>query len=443
METMSKKIIVAGGGHGGIACAMLLSREGFDVTVYEKNSRENMGYDWTDIFNGKAFGDIGLPLPPEEMRLSNQNMSFVPPSERIILRNDEKNSEGADLKMERKEIYNYIISAAEDAGVKFVYETEIIAPIMAGDRVIGIKTDKGDFLGDLVIDACGCDSPVRSKLPECCGVQAETAEMEKFYVYRAFYNRADVAEPKDKYKVYLMPKDIFGIAWVAADKDYRDIHVGELKPFTKEEALEKTECFRKDNPVLGRELFRGGDMVTIPVRQTLAVMVADGYAAIGDSAFMTVPIIGSGIANSFRAARILADTIIADKTETYSAETLWDYEYNYQTKIGFGLSSLALIKLLLTKLTYEQLDYLFESKIITIKELQISDEPGGALIDINTELIGKASALIKNKKLVSLVLGLGKDMALLTGVNKTLPRYYSRRSVQAWARRYDGVFKTK
>ena len=436
----SKKIIVAGGGHGGIACAMLLSKEGFDVTVYEKNSRENMGYDWTDIFNGKAFYDIGLPLPPKEMILNNNNMSFVAPSERIILRDEENKPDSTNIKMERKEIYNYIISAAEEAGVEFVFETEIISPVMAGDRVIGIKTDRGDFLGDLVIDACGCDSPVRSKLPECCGVQAETEEMEKFYVYRAFYNRGNVDEIRDKYKVYLMPKDVFGIAWIADDKEYSDILIGEFRPFTADEALEKAERFRKENPVLGYELLRGGDMVSIPVRQTLAVMVADGYAAIGDSAFMTVPIIGSGIANSFRAAKILADTIIADKTETYSAETLWDYEYNYQTKIGFNLSSLALIKLLLTKLTTEQLDYLFESKIITIKELQVSDEPGGAPVELSSELLGKASALIKNKKLFSLVLGLGKQMALLAGVNKTLPRYYSRRAVQAWAKRYEGLF---
>ena len=439
---MAKKIIVAGGGHGGIACAMLLSREGFDVTVYEKNSRANMGYDWTDIFNSKSFGDIGLPVPPKDMILPLEKMSFLPPSERLILRNEEKSFEDTNIKMERKEIYNYIISAAEEAGVKFVYETEILAPVMAGDRVIGIKTDKGDFLGDLVIDACGCDSPVRANLPECCGVQADTAKMEKFYVYRAFYKREDIGEIRDKYKVYLMPKDIFGIAWVADDEEYSDILIGEFKAFTKEEALEKTERFRKENPILGSELLRGGDMVTIPVRQTLAVMVADGYAAIGDSAFMTVPIIGSGIANAFRAGKILADTVIADKTETYSAETLWDYEYEYQTKIGFGLSSLALVKLLLTKLTTEQIDYLFESKIITIKELQISDEPGGAPVDINAELIGKASALIKNKKLASLILGLGKDMAVLAAVNKTLPKYYSRRSVQAWAKRYDGLFKS-
>ena len=33
-----KKIIVAGGGHGGIATALLLTEKGYDVTVYEKTA---------------------------------------------------------------------------------------------------------------------------------------------------------------------------------------------------------------------------------------------------------------------------------------------------------------------------------------------------------------------------------------------------------------------
>ena len=61
---------------------------------------------------------------------------------------------------------------------------------------------------------------------------------------------------------------------------------------------EFAEWLRPDNPRLGTEVVRGGQFVEIPVRHPLSVMVADGYAAIGDSAFMTVPLIGSGIANS-------------------------------------------------------------------------------------------------------------------------------------------------
>ena len=61
-----KKIVVAGGGHGGIAAASLLARAGYDVTVYEKNAEENMGYDWTDIFAPGALKTAGFPPVPEE-----------------------------------------------------------------------------------------------------------------------------------------------------------------------------------------------------------------------------------------------------------------------------------------------------------------------------------------------------------------------------------------
>ena len=59
------KIIVAGGGHGGIGAAALLAENGHDVTVYEKNAREDMGYDWTDIFDKKGLFAVGLGMPEE------------------------------------------------------------------------------------------------------------------------------------------------------------------------------------------------------------------------------------------------------------------------------------------------------------------------------------------------------------------------------------------
>ena len=51
---MAKKIIIAGGGHGGITCGAILAKNGYDVTIYEKNKADKMGHDWTDIFDPKA-----------------------------------------------------------------------------------------------------------------------------------------------------------------------------------------------------------------------------------------------------------------------------------------------------------------------------------------------------------------------------------------------------
>ena len=45
------KILVAGAGHGGLAAAGLLAKQGADVTIFERGTEEGLGYDWTDIFN--------------------------------------------------------------------------------------------------------------------------------------------------------------------------------------------------------------------------------------------------------------------------------------------------------------------------------------------------------------------------------------------------------
>ena len=63
---MGKKIIVAGLGHGGIAAAALIAKQGHDVTVYEKKSEGTLGYDWTDIFAPQALEIAGMKMPPED-----------------------------------------------------------------------------------------------------------------------------------------------------------------------------------------------------------------------------------------------------------------------------------------------------------------------------------------------------------------------------------------
>ena len=120
---MKKRIIVAGGGHGGIATAMLLAQKGYDVTVFEKNSRENMGHDWTDIFDKKGFTCLGLPLPDENLYKFKHDMTFYGMSMRTPVTQHVPYDQ-LEIQMERKDIYNHLISHAEKSGVKFVYSAD-------------------------------------------------------------------------------------------------------------------------------------------------------------------------------------------------------------------------------------------------------------------------------------------------------------------------------
>ena len=439
---MSRNIIVAGGGHGGIAVASILSRNGFDVTVYEKNSRENMGYDWTDIFDPKSLGLAGIPMPDKTLYEYKENMTFYSPNEKTAIRQRVPGDE-LEIKMARRDIYNLLIDTAEKNGVKFVYNCDIDKAIIKDNRVVGISTSLGEFYGDLIIDACGCESPVRRSLPAEFGIEKRPYKNEKFYVYRAFYNKATEKAVEDKYKVCLLPEGKLGIGWVATEEEYTDLLIGRFEPFDLAEVERTAEYYRGKNESLGTEVVRGGQFVEIPVRQALSVMVANGYAAIGDSAFMTVPIIGSGIANSLRAAPILAKAIMDDRTESYTADVLWQYQYNFYKKWGAGLAPLAAVKLLLTRITPEQLDYIFEKGILTWRDMTITANSTSITDFIHPalDMPKRGISIIKDKDLLKKMLRVGSDIGKIITTCATMPKAYNKSRVIEWAKKYDAIFK--
>ena len=441
---MGKKIIVAGGGHGGIAAGMLLARAGFDVTVFEKNSLDAMGYDWTDIFDKKGFTAIGLDIPPKELYNLKHDMTFYGPAMEIAL-NQNTPEDQLEIQMERKDIYNYIISAAQEAGVKFVFDCAVLSAVFLGNRVVGISTADGIHYADLVIDACGINSPVRNSMPASTGIQNNPIDYEQFFVYRAFFNKTAEVDDIDKFKVILLHENKLGITWIATEEEHTDILIGRFKEFDLDEVNATLEILRKTNLSIGTEVQRGGEFVNIPVRQPLGVLVADGYAAIGDSAFMTVPIIGSGIANSFKAAKILAETVIADKDEAFSAESLWSYQKGFFKALGSGLAPLACIKLMLTRLEGSELDYIFRTGILNAEDMTIGADStslaamldGIGLADIKIKLKG----LIHNKVVLNKVLRMGVEIARVIAVTTAMPKEFDRKKVLSWVKAYNSCFK--
>lgn len=436
------KIIVAGGGHGGISVAGLLAEKGFDVTVYEKNKREDMGYDWTDIFERQGFAAADMDMPPEDKFSFKGDVTFYGPSERnpFIQRVPKSQPE---IKMERKDIYNHIIEYAEKRGAKFEYGVKIEKAECLGNRVVGIKTDKGSFYGDLIIDACGVNSPVRKSLPNACGIQKELKPYEKMYVYRAFYNRINKDIPANPFKLTLFPNGLHGLGWVMADEKYADTLIGKFEPFDKDEVKKHTDYLREKNPCVGKKKVRAGAFAEIPIRQTLAVMVADGYAAIGDSAFMTIPIYGSGIANALRASKILAETVIKDEDCAYSCETLWPYEYNYYKKVGSTLAPMATMKNLLIEMTPEQIDNLFDYDIEKVRSklkhlTGLTDKRKVKAMIENVLILKNIVSDKALKEQISIAL---KKIAKLSVLMNKMPKVYSQNEVLIWAQKYNKIFK--
>lgn len=60
---MKGTVAIIGANQTGLFAAKLFSEQGFSVFVFEKNSRENAAYEWTDDISPSVFKEVGLPFP--------------------------------------------------------------------------------------------------------------------------------------------------------------------------------------------------------------------------------------------------------------------------------------------------------------------------------------------------------------------------------------------
>ena len=224
-----------------------------------------------------------------------------------------------------------------------------------------------------------------------------------------------------------------GISWVAAEKDYMDILIGRFYTHSLSEAEAAVENLRLDNPLIGKEILRGGSIVPISVRKPLPLFVGDGYAAIGDSAGMTVPIIGSGIANAVEAGKLLSDAVIQSGGGC-RIEHLWPYQYAYMQRKASN-ASLELIKNFLIGLDMADVDVLFEKGIISENEMNAAGS-GNSVSLTPAQMIDK---LKKGKNHLKLLMSLASVISKgkkLTSHIASMPKAYQKKEVFKWADKY-------
>ena len=365
-----KRIIIAGAGHGGIVAGMYLARAGFDVTVFEQKQEEELGYAQYDSVHLDGFELAGLPVP-EDYKVKRTGITFIVPGTDLPPLQQGVSDDTYNVEIDRKALYRYLIEPAKAAGVKFRFACPVTGPLLLGGRVAGLATAGGDVYADLVIDAAGLYSPVRTNLPESFGIEKSAGGTDIMRTYRAFYTRnPEAGEPDHKYIVSLVPGEFCGIYWAITGETQVDVLIASMThALTDEDIEEKTALLKEANPVIG-EFIRGGRAADIPVRQPLSMLVADGYAAIGDAAFMTIPLKGSGVGHSMRAGRMLAETVIADENGFYNKETLWGYQVKFFEEIGFGSMLIAVIKNEMPFLSQEDMEYFFREKIISSEILE-------------------------------------------------------------------------
>lgn len=432
-----KKILIAGAGHGGLMAAYNLAKQGFDVTVFEKKEREDLGHDWHDFLNYNAFDKSGLERP-YDILIPRVPSGFENPSSTVKL-SLPKDSEDDGFMIDRKKLIAYLLENAESVGVKFSFGCEIKGALLDGMKVSGLKLSKGaeifEETGDMVIDACGMNSPVRKSLPPCFDIKREFADNEVFNVYRVYLENltGEIADPQ--YLISLFHGGKPGIDWMLTSEDSVDILVGKFGTageLTQEEIDLAIESYREKYPFVGTKVIRGGSLCKIPLSRMLPLLVADGYALVGDSAGMTIPLNGSGMVLSMEAGKILADKIIEGKEKAFSIENLWKYQYEYFQTLGKNLVIIDILKNFFTYCKGKDVDYFLEKKILNEEMLDfgkgISITPQFVLhlLTVGLPLIGLVPPLV----------GTLKTIPSIDSVAASMPEEYDKKAVEEWIEKY-------
>ena len=363
------RIIVVGLGHGGLIAAAKLAKQGNTVTIYERRAKEEVGHEWEDRFDfdlvATAIEKSATDFPEGSWRYRGDS-TFVSPDKTTRI-DVHFPSDKRQKIMWRKPLIWMLIDYAQKQGVEIIFEVGVDRPIIEDDAVVGVMVEGNPVKADLVIDAAGVFSAIRQALPSAWEIEKAPARGDVFYAYRAYYNRIDGYDtPAEPFEVYLVHEGEPGLSWFCTNEDTVDILIGRIDPIDKAKVEEQLAIFKQTHPWQGDKVINGGHFAVIPVRRPMSVMIAKGYAAVGDCAFMTLPMNGMGIDLSIRAGLTLADSIAQCGV---GVDALWSYNRNYLIRFGAKVARNEGLKNALLNLPPEGVDALYKCGVIEAQDL--------------------------------------------------------------------------
>lgn len=445
-----KKVLVLGAGQGGMVAAIKLAEAGMDVTVLEAAKEGEVGYPWYDDIRHDIFDLVEIPEPPREDYTQKSKWIFLSPdNESSLIVPPLPPME--EIAVSRRGLSKHLIKLATEAGATVKYGQTVKELIIKKNQVVGAKTARKKYYADLVIDASGLRSPFRGQVPKKFHIEAQPKDSEVLTVYRGFFQRnpgSATPDPESTLTLYHMGR--CGISWCNLnDRNEVDVLIGTFGGQTKAQQKEAIEDLRARNDILSDKKIVDR-WVDLGVRCTLSRMVADGYAAVGNSAYMTMPFLGSGIEASMKAGKMLAETVIeADekrsKEGTLTAKELWPYQVKYYNALGALYTAIDLAKRWVLTQTEDTVNYLFGCGAVTSDDMKLlSTDESGESQDFKLT----PSDLIRRVKLITAVDGLipGLLGALVHAghgllIAKTMPKKYNARKVRRWQKKYDGILK--
>lgn len=436
-----KKIAVIGFGHGGAVAAIKLAQAGFSVDIYERRAQEEVGFDWYDDIRFDVFELCGISPPPADCYVQKGKWLFVSP--------DCKNSLAVppakpmeEISVSRRGLCAHLAKLAAHAGCNVCYSTEVQSLALEDNRVVGICVNGELLRYDLTIDASGLGSPFRGQVPADFGIQANPGRNDLMKGYRAFYARAEGSQtPSPACTLYIKHLDGVGISWCNLNQFGEvDVLIGRIGSLSEEEIEAAIADLSARNEIMPDAPPLRARRVDIAVRCPVGIMVADGYAAVGDSAFMTMPIMGSGIESAMKAGVWLAEAVV--RAEDCSARGLWSYQTRFYREPGADFAFIDVFKRWALNLSPEKINWLFGCGVVTGEDMALlsTDEDNPPKLGL-CSILKKALIILRRPSLVAQAVRWLFAALNANRIASEIPQSYDKEKIRKWLARYNGILQ--
>ena len=388
-------VIIAGGGMAGLITAASIgahSRGKARVLVVDRNREDEPG---RKTNNGWTCGDAtskrSLDYLADHIGIRYGSPELEHPVKGVYVYSPDRKTkvlfEGEGYLFNRKVLPKRQVNDAKKFGVQFMYGATAERLLSDDGRITGVTGRKSDgttfsFTAKVTIDATGSSSTLRRFMPipsliekeidpdDVVGTGRYILDFEPAADQPAFFSPDYCIIHLDQ---YIAPA---GYAWVFP-KGEKKVNIGlgvsnsglkrRNRRFGLNDNLQSLiDKYLADNPVIKNYSQPSDDANSgntkgnwqVPVRRHNDCMVANGFAVVGDSAWMPRPIDAGGISPAIYGGTILGK-VVAEALEAgdTSEAGLWKYNAEYMNAHGYPMASFEVLRRYLQTVTNDQINY--------------------------------------------------------------------------------------
>jgi digeranylgeranylglycerophospholipid reductase len=388
-------VVIAGGGMAGLITAASIgyyTKGKARVLVVDRNREEEPG---RKTNNGWTCGDAtskrSLDYLADHIGIRYGTPELEHPVSGVYVYSPDRKTkvlfEGEGYLFNRKLAPRRQVRDARKSGAEFMYGATAERLMAEEGRINGVTGRRSDgtpfsVTAKMVIDATGSSSTLRRFMPIPSRIEKEIDPDDVVGTGRYIL---DFVPAKDEPAFFapdycIIHLDQFiapaGYAWVFP-KGKKKVNIGlgvshsglarRNRRFGLNDNLQSLiDKYLADNPVIKNYSQPSDDANSgntkgnwqVPVRRHNDCMVANGFAVVGDSAWMPRPIDAGGISPSIYGGTILGK-VVAEALEAgdTSEAGLWKYNVEYMNTHGYPMASFEVLRRYLQTVTNDQINY--------------------------------------------------------------------------------------